>query len=108
MKFAPHHLLFNEEDIGDYDTNYKMNPPLRLAADNEALLQGLKDGVFDLIATDHAPHTEFEKSQDFVSAPNGLAGLETAVISLFDRFILSRGFDLECLGEALFSRTSPP
>lgn len=84
---APHHLLFNEEDIGDYDTNYKMNPPLRLAADNEALLQGLKDGVFDLIATDHAPHTEFEKSQDFVSAPNGLAGLETAVVSLYDRFV---------------------
>ena len=84
---APHHLLFNEEDIGDFDTNYKMNPPLRLASDNEALLQGLKDGVFDLIATDHAPHTEFEKSQDFVSAPNGLAGLETALISLYDRFV---------------------
>ena len=84
---APHHLLFNEEDIGDFDTNYKMNPPLRLASDNEALLQGLKDGIFDLIATDHAPHTEFEKSQDFVSAPNGLAGLETALISLYDRFI---------------------
>lgn len=84
---APHHLLFNEEDIGDYDTNYKMNPPLRLASDNEALLQGLKDGVFDLIATDHAPHTEFEKSQDFVSAPNGLNGLETALVSLFDRFV---------------------
>ena len=84
---APHHLLFNEEDIGDFDTNYKMNPPLRLASDNEALLQGLKDGVFDLIATDHAPHTEFEKSQDFVSAPNGLAGLETALVSLYDRFV---------------------
>ncbi|MBK1834076.1 dihydroorotase [Roseibacillus ishigakijimensis] len=84
---APHHLLFNEEDIGDYDTNYKMNPPLRLAEDNAALLQGLKEGVFDLIATDHAPHTEFEKSQDFVSAPNGLSGLETALVSLHDRFI---------------------
>ncbi len=84
---APHHLLFNEEDIGDFDTNYKMNPPLRLVSDNEALLQGLKDGVFDLIATDHAPHTEFEKKQDFVSAPNGLSGLETALISLFDRFV---------------------
>ncbi|MDQ8191767.1 dihydroorotase [Roseibacillus persicicus] len=84
---APHHLMFNEEDIADYDTNYKMNPPLRLASDNAALLQGLKDGVFDLIATDHAPHTEFEKSQDFVSAPNGLSGLDTALVSLFDRFI---------------------
>ncbi|GHC58618.1 dihydroorotase [Roseibacillus persicicus] len=84
---APHHLMFNEEDIADYDTNYKMNPPLRLASDNAALLQGLKDGVFDLIATDHAPHTEFEKSQDFVSAPNGLSGLDTALVSLFDRFV---------------------
>lgn len=84
---APHHLLFNEEDIGDFDTNYKMNPPLRLASDNEALLEGLKEGVFDLIATDHAPHTEFEKSQDFVSAPNGLSGLETALVSLYDRFV---------------------
>ena len=84
---APHHLPFYENDIGDYDTNYKMNPPLRLPTDNEALLQGLKDGVFDLIATDHAPHTEFEKSQDFVSAPNGLSGLETALVSLFDRFV---------------------
>lgn len=84
---APHHLLYNEEDIGDYNTNYKMNPPLRLASDNAALLQGLKDGVFDLIATDHAPHTEFEKSQDFVTAPNGLVGLESALVSLFDRFV---------------------
>ena len=73
---APHHLMFRDEDIGDYDTHYKMNPPLRTAEDNAALLQGLKDGVFDLIATDHAPHTEFEKSQAFVDAPNGLTGLE--------------------------------
>lgn len=84
---SPHHLLFNEQDIGDFDTLYKMNPPLRLAEDNAALLQGLKDGVFDLIATDHAPHTDFEKSQDFVSAPNGITGLETALISLYDRFL---------------------
>ena len=94
---APHHLLFNEEDIGDYNTNYKMNPPLRLASDNEALLQGLKDGVFDLIATDHAPHTEFEKSQDFVSAPNGLVGLETALVSLFDRYIVNGDFSWDLI-----------
>jgi len=86
---SPHHLLFNEEDIGDYNTLYKMNPPLRLAEDNAALLQGLKDGVFDLIATDHAPHSEFEKAQDFVSAPNGITGLETALVSLYDRFVSS-------------------
>ena len=89
---APHHLLFTEEDIGDYDTHYKMNPPLRTKADTEALLQGLIDGVFDLIATDHAPHTPFEKSQDFVSAPNGITGLETALVSLYHHFIATGKF----------------
>ena len=89
---APHHLLFTDEDIGDYDTHYKMNPPLRTKADNEALLQGLIDGVFDIIATDHAPHTPFEKSQDFVSAPNGITGLETALVSLFHYFIATGKF----------------
>jgi len=89
---APHHLLFTDEDIGDYDTHYKMNPPLRTKADNEALLQGLIDGVFDIIATDHAPHTPFEKSQDFVSAPNGITGLETALVSLHHYFVATGKF----------------
>jgi len=93
---APHHLMFRDEDIGDYDTHYKMNPPLRTAEDNAALLEGLKTGVFDLLATDHAPHTPFEKAQDFTSAPNGITGLETALISMFDRFIANGelGWDL--------------
>lgn len=89
---APHHLLFTEEDIGDYDTHYKMNPPLRTKADTEALLQGLIEGVFDLIATDHAPHTPFEKAQDFVSAPNGITGLDTALVSLHHHFIATGKF----------------
>jgi len=89
---APHHLLFTEEDIGDFDTHYKMNPPLRTKADTEALLQGLIDGVFDLIATDHAPHTPFEKSQDFISAPNGITGLDTALVSLYHHFIATGKF----------------
>lgn len=89
---SPHHLLFNEEDIGDFDTNYKMNPPLRTKADNEGLLQGLIEGVFDLIATDHAPHTRFEKSQDFVSAPNGITGLDTALVSLYHYFVATGKF----------------
>lgn len=84
---SPHHLLFNEEDIGNYDTHYKMNPPLRTAEDNKFLLDGLKEGVFDIIATDHAPHTPFEKAQDFVNAPNGITGLETALISLFHYYV---------------------
>ncbi len=89
---APHHLLFTDEDIGDYDTHYKMNPPLRTQADNDALLQGLIDGTFDLIATDHAPHTPFEKSQDFVSAPNGITGLDTALVSLHHYFVATGKF----------------
>ncbi len=84
---APHHLMFCDEDVGDFDTHYKMNPPLRTREDNEALLQGLIDGVFDVIATDHAPHTRYEKALDFVSAPFGITGLDTALVSLFDRFI---------------------
>ncbi len=89
---SPHHLLFSDEHIGDYDTNYKMNPPLRTRVDNEGLLQGLIDGVFDLIATDHAPHTPFEKSQDFASAPNGITGLDTALVSLHHHFVATGKF----------------
>lgn len=93
---APHHLIFNHEDVGDYDTNYKMNPPLRTKEDNAALLQGLIDGVFDVIATDHAPHTPFEKNNDFSTAPFGITGLETALPSLYHYFISkgSFGWDL--------------
>lgn len=94
---APHHLMFTDEDIGDYDTHYKMNPPLRTAEDNAGLLEGLKEGVFDLIATDHAPHTPFEKAQDFSVAPNGITGLETAVVSLHDRFISTGEFGWDLL-----------
>ena len=89
---APHHLLFTDEDIGDFDTHFKMNPPLRTKADNQGLLEGLLDGTFDLIATDHAPHTPFEKSQDFVSAPNGITGLETALVSLHHHFVAEGKF----------------
>ncbi len=94
---SPHHLMFADEDIGDYDTHYKMNPPLRTREDNAALLQGLKDGVFRIIATDHAPHTEFEKSQAFVEAPNGISGLDTALVSLHDRFIAKGEFGWDLL-----------
>ena len=94
---SPHHLLFTDEHIGDFDTHYKMNPPLRGKADNEALLEGLLDGTFDLIATDHAPHTPFEKAQDFVSAPNGITGLDTAVVSLYHHFIMEGKFGWDTL-----------
>ena len=94
---APHHLLFNHTHIGNYDTHYKMNPPLRTAEDNTALIQGLIDGVFDVIATDHAPHTEFEKNSDFASAPFGITGLETALPSLYDNFIAKGVFGWDVL-----------
>src|SRR5205085_5735634 len=62
-----------------YDTNYKMNPPLRSRSDRDALLRGLANGTIDAIATDHAPHALFEKRQEFDRAPFGITGLETAL-----------------------------
>ncbi len=94
---APHHLLFIDEDIGDYDTHYKMNPPLRTREDRAELLEGLKKGIFDCIATDHAPHTDFEKKREFVAAPNGITGLETAVPSLYHHFIKPGHFGWDLL-----------
>lgn len=94
---SPHHLIFNETHIGDYDTHYKMNPPLRTAEDNAILLDGLKRGVFDVIATDHAPHTDFEKQLDFGSAPFGITGLETALPSLYQYFIKTGEFGWDLL-----------
>jgi dihydroorotase len=76
---APHHFTLTDEAIGDYDTNAKMNPPLRTDADRMAMIAGLMDGTVDCIATDHAPHALFEKEQEFERAPNGITGLETAL-----------------------------
>lgn len=76
---TPHHFALNEERIGKYDTNAKMNPPLRAEADREAMIEGLLDGTIDAIATDHAPHAAHEKEQEFDRAPNGITGLETAL-----------------------------
>jgi dihydroorotase len=79
---TPHHLTLTEEQVAGYDTNAKVNPPLRTERDTKALLQGLKDGVIDIIATDHAPHTGAEKGREFALAPFGISGLETALGSL--------------------------
>jgi dihydroorotase len=76
---APHHFTLTDEAIGDYDTNAKMNPPLRAETDRVAMIAGLMDGTVDCIATDHAPHARFEKEQEFERAPNGITGLETAL-----------------------------
>ena len=76
---APHHFTLTEEAIGDYNTDAKMNPPLRAEIDRQAVIAALLDGTADCIATDHAPHAAYEKEQEFERAPNGITGLETAL-----------------------------
>jgi dihydroorotase len=76
---CPHHFSLTDEACEGYDTNAKMNPPLREAADREAIRQALKDGTIDVIATDHAPHHYDAKEREFDDAPNGIIGLETAL-----------------------------
>ena len=76
---APHYFLLTDASIKDYNTNNKMNPPLRSEQDREAVCQGLVDGTIDAIATDHAPHSIIEKAVEFDQAANGIIGLETAV-----------------------------
>lgn len=77
---TPHHMFLTEDAIdGTYNTCFKVNPPLRTAADAEALIAGVIDGTVDTIATDHAPHSDWEKSREFELAPFGMTGLETAL-----------------------------
>lgn len=75
---TPHHLSMTEEDVLDYGVNARMNPPLRTEHDRRALIEGVKDGTIDMIATDHAPHAAEEKNQPFAKAPSGITGLETS------------------------------
>jgi dihydroorotase len=76
---TPHHFTLLDENVGEYDTNFKMNPPLRSASDREAILVALADGTVDAIATDHAPHATHEKQVEFERASFGITGLETAL-----------------------------
>jgi dihydroorotase len=76
---TPHHFTLIDENVGEYDTHYKMNPPLRSGADLEAILVALEDGTIDAIATDHAPHAAHEKQVEFERAAFGITGLETAL-----------------------------
>jgi dihydroorotase len=87
---APHHLLLTEEACRGYDTNYKMNPPLRTVADVEACIAGVKDGTIDLLATDHAPHLAEEKELEFPYAPFGILGLEPA-LALYVKALVEPG-----------------
>ena len=90
---CPHHFSLTHERCEGYDTNAKMNPPLREAADREAIRQALRDGTIDVIATDHAPHHYDAKEREFDDAPNGIIGLETAlglaITELVDTGVLS-------------------
>ena len=77
---TPHHLFLCEDDLDDtYNTNLKMNPPLRPASDRDALVKGLVDGSIDCVVTDHAPHADYEKAWEFEHAPFGIVGLETSL-----------------------------
>ena len=76
---CPHHFILTSDDIKEDDGNYKMNPPLRTKEDRDALVKGLKDDIFDVISTDHAPHSREEKQRSMTEAPFGIVGLETAV-----------------------------
>ncbi len=101
---APHHFILTDERLGTptpYDTNAKMNPPLRETADRDAMLKGLADGSVDVIATDHAPHHYDEKHVEFDRAPFGITGLETAVSLCFDRLIHAGVISLPRLIELL-------
>jgi len=98
---TPHHLVLTDEAIAEYDTNAKMNPPLRAAEDCRALIQGLADGTVDAIATDHAPHHTDEKCVEFALAPFGVVGLETAVAICLDRLVQRGAIPLARLVELL-------
>jgi dihydroorotase len=96
---APHHFTLTDEAVRDYDTNTKMCPPLRSLEHLEAILEALRDGTIDAIATDHAPHHADEKALEYDHAPNGITGLETAVGLAFDRLVHEGVINLERLVE---------
>jgi dihydroorotase len=102
---TPHHLFLTDEAVrtSGYDTNTKMNPPLRSEADRRALVAGLQDGTIDCIATDHAPHTVDDKKVEFDQAANGVVGLETAVALCLDRLVGQGLLDLPRLVALLSS-----
>jgi dihydroorotase len=100
---SPHHLLLTDEDVRGLDTRMKMNPPLRTEADRQALIEGLRSGIIDCIATDHAPHARDEKEVPFEQAPMGTTGLETAFAALHTELILPGVLSLALVVEKLTS-----
>jgi len=110
---TPHHLLLTEEDVRSLDTRMKMNPPLATEEDRRALLQGLRSGTIDCVATDHAPHARDEKEVPFEQAPMGTTGLETAFAALYTELVLPGVLELGLLvermsaGAALYELPTP-
>ncbi len=91
---TPHHIALTDDALAAYDTNFKMNPPLRTESDRQEILAGLRDGTLDCIATDHAPHTTDEKDREFDYAPFGILGLETALPVCLDVLVRQNKFKL--------------
>ena len=100
---TPHHFSLTEEEIEKFDTNYKMNPPLRKEEDIKALIDGLNDGTIDCIATDHAPHAYEEKMVEFDKAPNGIIGFQTAVPLAIEKLVLTDKISLKRMVDAFSS-----
>jgi dihydroorotase len=98
---SPHHFTLTDEAVEWYNTNAKMNPPLRSAADRDAVRQGVADGTLDVIATDHAPHHYDEKEQAFEDAPNGIVGLETSVGLAYTELVATGLIDLATMVERM-------
>ncbi|MCX8104245.1 MAG: dihydroorotase [Ignavibacterium album] len=94
---TPHHFTLTDDAVKTYDTNTKMNPPLRTKKDVEAIIEGLKDGTIDCIASDHAPHSIEEKEMEFEYAPNGIIGLETSIGLAFTELLHKKLLSLEDL-----------
>ncbi len=98
---SPHHLILDEEDIVDLNTNWKMNPPLRSKADHASLIQALNDGTLDIIATDHAPHHADEKDKSIEEAPFGIIGLDMAMSCLNTYLVNTDKVSLETILKAM-------
>ena len=104
---TPHHLTLTDDAVRSLDPRFKMNPPLRSADDRQALIEGLRSGVIDCIATDHAPHSREEKEAPFEQAPMGVTGLETAFAALYTDLVLPGVIDLPLLVERITAGGAP-
>lgn len=98
---TPHHISLTDKELINYDTCYKMNPPLRTQKDIDALIEGLADGTIDAIATDHAPHSKLEKDVEFDKAPYGIIGLETSFAVCYTNLVATKKISFEKLIELM-------